>query len=207
MNSLIIFVIIVLVVVFFVKREMPRWIGKIGEKFVTEKLLELDKTHYKVLNDLLLPSNGSLNTTQIDHVVISNYGIFCIETKTYQGWIFGNVHQKYWTQSIFRYKKRFYNPLLQNYAHIKAVEDLVKDRYPREQILLLVVFHGADKLKITGTDLVGFTRDVVRKIKSFTNVIFSDTERDEIYEILMKANIIDKKTRRLHDRGVRELKR
>ena len=61
-------------------------------------MLELDPAHYKVLDNLLLPSNGNLNATQLDHVVVSNYGIFCIETKSYKGWIFGNANDKYWTQ-------------------------------------------------------------------------------------------------------------
>lgn len=207
MNSFVIFFIIAAAVVFFVKRKLPYWIGRGGEKFVTKKLLQLDATHYKALNDLLLPSNGILNTTQIDHVVVSNYGIFCIETKAYQGWIFGNVNQEYWTQVIFRHKERFYNPLRQNYAHVKAVEELVKSKYSKAQIFSLVAFPDADKLKISGTDSVGFVRDVVRKIERFTNVIFSDTERDEIYEILMKANILDKEVRKLHDQGARELKK
>jgi len=101
MNYFIIIFIIVVAAALFVKWKLPYWIGRGGEKFVTKKLLQLDVAHYKVLNDLLLPSNGRLNTTQIDHVVISNYGIFCIETKAYQGWIFGNADQEYWTQVIY----------------------------------------------------------------------------------------------------------
>ena len=127
MNYLIIlFIIVVTAVALFIKWKLPYWIGRGGEKFVTGKLLQLDSSQYKVLNDLLLPSNSHLNTTQIDHVVVSNYGIFCIETKAYQGWIFGEANQEYWTQVIYRHKERFYNPLRQNYAHVKAVEELVK---------------------------------------------------------------------------------
>ena len=207
MNYFIILFIIAILVAFFIKWKLPYWIGRGGEKFVTKKLLQLDAAHYKVLNDLLLPSNGRLDTTQIDHVVVSNYGIFCIETKAYQGWIFGEANQEYWTQVIYRHKERFYNPLRQNYAHVKAVEELVKLRYPNVRVFSLVAFPDADKLKISGTDSVGYTFEVVRKIESFTNVVFSDTERDEIFEILMKANIIDKETRRLHNQGARELKR
>ena len=94
----------------------------------------------------------------------------------------------------------------QNYAHVKAVEELLKLKYPNVRIFSLVAFPDADKLKITGTDSVGFARDVVRKIESFTNIILSDTERDEICEILTKANILDKEVRKLHNQGARELK-
>mgnify|MGYP001566506250 CR=1 FL=1 len=207
MNYLIIlFIIVVTAVALFIKWKLPYWIGRGGEKFVTGKLLQLDSSQYKVLNDLLLPSNSHLNTTQIDHVVVSNYGIFCIETKAYQGWIFGEANQEYWTQVIYRHKERFYNPLRQNYAHVKAVEELVKLKYPNARIFSLVAFPDADKLKITGTNSVGFAYEVVKKIRSFTNTVFSDTERDEICEILMKTNIIDKEARKLHNQGARELK-
>ena len=60
----------------------PFLIGKRGENFVSRKLLELDSEHYKVLVDLMLPSLGNTNTTQIDHIVVSDFGIFCIETKS-----------------------------------------------------------------------------------------------------------------------------
>lgn len=56
----------------------------------------------------------------IDHVVISKYGVFVIETKNYRGWIIGNEKSEYWTQVIYKRKERLYNPIKQNYGHIKA---------------------------------------------------------------------------------------
>lgn len=207
MSPFIFITIAIVCAVLLMKWKLPVWIGRSGEKFVSKKLHQLDPAHYKVLNDLLLPSRGNLNTTQIDHVVVSNYGIFCIETKAYSGWIFGDAYQEYWTQVIYHYKKRFYNPLRQNYAHVKAIEDLIGPQHLKANVVSLVAFPDADKLKISGTDSVGYTRDAVRKIKSFTNAIFSDTERDGIYELLVRANILNKEVRKWHNRGVRELKR
>lgn len=45
--------------------------------------MQLDTEEYIVLHDLLLPYKDG--TTQIDHVIISPYGIFVIETKNYTG--------------------------------------------------------------------------------------------------------------------------
>jgi len=194
------------IIAIIIKIKIPYLKGLIGEKFVSRKLFKLDPTHYKVLDDLLLPSSGNLNATQIDHVVVSNYGIFCIETKSYKGWIFGNANQEYWTQVIYRHKERFYNPLRQNYAHVKAIEELVKSKYPKTQILSFVVFPNAGKLKISGTDSVGYTRDIIRKIEDHKAQIFTDAERDEVYNILANANIQDKGLRKLHNKGVRDLK-
>jgi len=184
----------------------PEIRGAMGESAVLNKLLySLDKSRYKILNDILLPSTGNTKTTQIDHIVVSNYGIFCIETKAYQGWIFGNTNQEQWTQVIYRYKKKFYNPLRQNFAHIKAIENLLRPRL-KKSIISLIAFPNADKLKISGTDCVGYARDIVHKIESYTEQIYSDVERDEIYNLLAAADIIDQEARDLHRQEVRSLK-
>ena len=197
---------VMLIIVAIIKIKLPYLKGLIGERFVSRKLFKLDPAYYKVLDDLLLPSSGNLNTTQLDHVVVSNYGIFCIETKSYKGWIFGNVKDKYWTQVIYRHKERFYNPLRQNFAHTQAIENLVKSKYPKAQILSFVIFPNAEKLKISGTDSVGYARDIIRKIENYKAQAFTDIERDDIYNILMDANIQDKELRKLHNKSVRDLK-
>ena len=140
MTALIILTIAIWLAAVLLNRKRPFLIGKRGENFVSRKLLELDSEHYKVLDDLMLPSRGNTNTTQIDHIVVSDFGIFCIETKSYSGWIFGNAQQQHWTQVLYRYKKKFYNPLRQNYAHIKAVEAIVSPKYPRVPIRGFIAF-------------------------------------------------------------------
>src|SRR5574338_503996 len=60
---------------------------------------------YHLLNHLTLPVGDG--TTQIDHVLVSRFGVFVIETKHYSGWIFGSPEDRYWTQSQLRGKHRF----------------------------------------------------------------------------------------------------
>src|SRR5436309_1678131 len=69
--------------------------GWVGEKLAAANLwLHLDEKVYHRVHDLIIPtSNG---TTQIDHVVISVFGIFVVETKNFQGWIFGNPKESNW---------------------------------------------------------------------------------------------------------------
>ena len=81
MTALIILVIAIWVAAFLLNWKRPFLIGKRGENFVSRELLELDSEHYNVLDDLMLPSLGNTNTTEIDHIVVSDFGIFCIETK------------------------------------------------------------------------------------------------------------------------------
>lgn len=207
MTSLWIIVFVLACIALYIKWKLPVLIGRSGEKFVSKKLRQLDSSHYKVLDDIMLPSNGHASATQIDHIVVSNYGIFCIETKAYEGWIFGNENQEYWTQVIFRYKKKFYNPLRQNFAHIKAIEVLLGSHRIKMPIISFVAFPDAGKLKVSGTDSVGYAGEIVEKIKGYHSVIYSDAERDEISNLLVSSNIIDKEARKLHNQEVGGIKR
>jgi len=80
--------IILIITAVVLKKFTPRFHGIIGERLVTSVLSALDSKKYLIINDLMVENEGK--TSQIDHVVISNYGIFVIETKNYNGWILGN---------------------------------------------------------------------------------------------------------------------
>ncbi len=98
--------------------------GMVGEGMLNSFLgISLNKEEYRILKDVTLPTEDG--TTQIDHIVVSRYGIFVIETKNYKGWIFGSKHQKKWTQSIYGKKHTFQNPLHQNYKHTKTLQKLL----------------------------------------------------------------------------------
>lgn len=89
----------------------PKIKGYIGEKSVAAILSFLPSDKYKIINDALIKSND--RTIQIDHLVISVYGIFVIETKNYKGWITGSDDSEYWTKNVFGNKYKFYNPIRQ----------------------------------------------------------------------------------------------
>ena len=101
----------------------PKVKGRIGERAVRSVIgKDLDEETYIEFHDLIIPSRSG--TTQIDHIYVSVFGIFVIETKNYTGWIFGNEKQSKWTQVVYKQKHYFQNPLRQNYAHIKALSEL-----------------------------------------------------------------------------------
>ena len=54
----------------------PKFRGLMGEFWVKIELNKLPKNEYIVLNDIMIYDNN--RTHQIDHIVISNYGIFVI---------------------------------------------------------------------------------------------------------------------------------
>jgi restriction system protein len=136
--------------------------GKLGELKVSSLLQKhLKPPTYQVLDDITVPSvNG---TTQVDHIVVSQYGIFVIETKNFKGWIFGNARDKYWTQTTLGNKSRFLNPIRQNYAHVKALE--AATGLSESVFHSIVVFVGSAKFKTSIPDGVCRLAVLVERIK------------------------------------------
>jgi hypothetical protein len=191
------FVIIILVIFFVFKINKPRIKGFIGELKVAWQLDRLNAEEYKIFNNLLIVTgNGS---SQIDHVVISKYGIFVIETKNYKGWIFGNEKSEYWTQVIFRYKKKFINPIKQNWTHVYALKNIFPDF---ENIIYypIVVFTGNVKLKnISSTIPVIYNKNLFNTIMSKREIVnLSNDEMIVIVNKLLEINTTDREARNEH---------
>ena len=139
--ALIIFLLFLLVGAY---RRSPTVKGARGERRIKSVLArKLPSSEYNIFNDITLPS--SYGPTQIDHIVVSRYGVFVIETKNYTGWIFGDAKSRQWTQVVFNEKNRFMNPLRQNYKHTKAVESFFS--LGPKYVHSVVVFAGDAKFK------------------------------------------------------------
>jgi restriction system protein len=119
--------------------------GRLGESMVCRGLNRLNPQLYRQFHDLYLPRPDGQGSTQLDHVVVSPFGIFVIETKNYKGWIFGSEKQRQWTQQIYRTKNRFQNPLHQNHLHVKALMTLLG--LPENAFHSLVFFIGDAEFK------------------------------------------------------------
>jgi len=94
---------------------------------------------YHLLNHVTLRLKDG--TTQIDHILVSRFGIFVIETKDRGGWIFAGERDRYWTQVFFGNRFRLQNPLRQNYKHVCAIQELL-EFLPGDAIRSVVVFTG-----------------------------------------------------------------
>jgi hypothetical protein len=94
---------------------------------------------YHLLNHITLRLKDG--TTEIDHILVSRFGVFVVETKDYKGWIFGGAKDRYWTQVLYQARFRFQNPIRQNHRHVCAVRELLEFLDP-EVIRPVVVFAG-----------------------------------------------------------------
>lgn len=193
------FCLIVLVFIFILFR--PKINGFLGEKSVALILSRLDPTKYKVLNDIMLQING--RTTQIDHIVISNYGIFVIETKNYKGWIVGKEYDDYWKQVIYKRKEKLYNPIKQNYGHTQALKEILSD-YSDVNYIPIVAFTIKADLKVNTKSHVVYTVKLLETIKMYTTETISETDKENIYQKLIASNIVNKDAKKAHVQAIHE---
>ena len=116
------------------------WTGELKTKFINWLFLD---DQYRIFNNVLIQDERG--STQIDHVIVSKYGLFCVETKDKTGWIFGDPNQERWTQNIYGKKYQFQSPLRQNYGHTKKLSEMLGIEH--EKIFSLVIFWGDCEFK------------------------------------------------------------
>ncbi|ANF81149.1 NERD nuclease [Acinetobacter sp. NCu2D-2] len=187
------------------KAFLPTIKGKLGELAVHAHVkLYLKDPHYILLNDLTLP-DAQGTTTQIDHILLSPYGIFVIETKNYKGWIFGGERQKMWTQKIYKQSYKFQNPIHQNYRHIKVLESVLSDIVNPEFMHSVVVFMPEAEFKTNMPSNVFRGASWTDYVKGFKDIVISDTKLKRI-QIRLQKEILEKswKTNRDHVAQLRE---
>ncbi len=200
---MLIYFLFLIIVVFASLVKTPWFKGIIGEFQVNSLLIsKLDQNKYTILKNVTLPARDG--TTQIDHIVISQFGIFVIETKNYSGWIFGNENQPKWTQVIFKVKNSFQNPLRQNNKHLKTLEEITK--LPASNFHSVVVFTGDAEFKSEIPDNVLSLRKLIEHIKSFNQKLLFEKE------IIACKNCIEKyalkkslSTNRIHRKNVENI--
>ena len=127
--------------------------------------------NYHLLNHITIKYGSS--TTQIDHIIVSRYGVFVIETKNYKGWIFANAKQATWTQVLYRVKFKFQNPIHQNHLHFVAVRELL-DFLPQDAIKTVVVFSGDAEFKTEMPNGVFKLSEMIEYVKSCTEELLSE---------------------------------
>ncbi|WP_152205081.1 nuclease-related domain-containing protein [Marinobacter changyiensis] len=181
----------------------PWFKGHLGEFIVNVSArLFLDKDRYHLIKNVTLPTEDG--TTQIDHIIVSRYGVFVVETKNMKGWIFGNAQQRQWTQKIFRHNQKFQNPLHQNYKHVKTLQALLG--LTESQIHSLVVFLGDATFKTEMPPNVTKGRGYLRFIESHLNTVLTPEQVSEVIERIAARRLTASfKTHRAHVRHVQEI--
>jgi hypothetical protein len=188
--------------------------GEIGEYKIDIQLDQLPKD-CRYLSDLLIRnSKAKSGYSQIDHVVVTPYGIFVIETKNYQGTIYGGKNRKTWSVNG---KYNMMNPFVQNYGHIKALVSLIDQKY-QKFFTSIVSFTkrstfkvDLDYRKIQSNELIVYDIELSEFIHRKISVLkiqhkeplLSEREISEIYAVFSNADIKDPAIRREHEQALK----
>lgn len=172
--------------------------GEEGEYFAARQLCRLDDSKYFVINDLIFRKKNGL-TCQIDHIVVSQSGVFVIETKNIYGYIRGSEKSKLW-RSYWKDGRdlAFDNPIPQNEAHIIALSEKlgVGRQIPYYSI---IAFTPTAELQVTSSNVpvVYWTqlRDIIRSHKDESLTI---EEARSVYNEISALNITDPEVRSKH---------
>jgi len=157
----------------FFGRRFAGWIGEL--KTAASNRVFLSSSDYVDLNNITIRTRQG--TTQIDHVIVSRYGVFVVETKNMSGWIFGHKESRSWTKINRGHKLKFLNPLLQNESHIRALSNAA--RIPPEKMHSVVVFRGDCTLKTPMPENV-LAGGYLGYVKSMNKVVFTEDEVQRI---------------------------
>lgn len=199
---LLIYGIVFFLISFLIGIYIPKLKGYFGERTVANQFQKLELEGYRILNNIMLPT--SRGTSQIDHVILSPYGIFVVETKNYKGWIFGSENADNWTQVIYNSKTSFKNPIKQNYGHIYALKEVLKD-YKKINYIPIIVFTGSADLK-----KIDVKTDVIYPSELYGAILnhrgfeqLNSSEIDRIFNLLGSISINDRKSRKLHNKNIK----
>ena len=197
----IVIAIIIIIVLYYVVKvylNSAQHKGARGENRVARQLEKLNKDEYAVFNDVII--NTSKGTSQIDHVVISIYGIFVLETKNYSGWIHGHEKAQYWTQTFYKKKTRLWNPIKQNWGHIYALKEVLSRRVKYHPI---IVFAGSAELRNVHTEIpVIYGSQLLHVIRQYDSPALTRAEVQQLSEKLLLALNHEKNAKRKHVQNV-----
>lgn len=192
---------IVILMTFVRSPTVKGWVGELLISIASRFLL--DTNVYHKINNVTLPTEDG--TTQIDHIFVSVFGVFVVETKNMKGWIFGSPGNSTWTQKIYRHTNRFQNPLRQNHKHVKTLQSLLG--LTDQQVHSVVVFVGDSQFKTEMPENVmhGALR-YADHIKSSRTIVLTESQVEEIISKIATGRLTPSfKTNREHVRHVREI--
>lgn len=184
--------------------------GAVGERYARDALEPLPGYKRFLSNCYIPKSDGTY--TEADLILLHQSGIYVIESKNYNGAIFGSEEDQYWTQSLAggRRKSSFYNPIRQNKGHIKWLKynlDLGSDT----PCYSVIVFGDGCKLKklalTSGEHFVVNRRELLETVRKNAKAAGRKLTRKQIdtfYSCLYPLTQVSEEQKALHAETVQQ---
>lgn len=158
--------------------------GLTGE-YLAYRSLNRYKGYKRFIFNVHIPTSNK--STEIDIIMINNYGIHVIESKNYSGLILGNENNEYWTQVLYSGQKyKFYNPIRQNNTHINNLKHYLSNN--SNYFYSYIVFSNECELKVNTNTCVVNRRDLLDNINIHKDHVLSNKDVDDIYNRLISIN-------------------
>lgn len=176
--------------------------GDQGELKLSSVLKSLPNYYHVIDNILLKTTKGS---TQIDHTIVSPFGMFIIETKNHKGMIFGDTCGQVWTQVLKNGHFRMYSPVLQNNGHMAHLSKQIN--VPLKYMQGAIVFTNEDaNLENVVCPWCLNVDQLYHFILQYDTRIFTDKQMIEIIKRIDKVNIDSYINRQKHINFVNQQK-
>jgi len=164
----------------------------VTEKFGKRRIHKiLNARSPDMLEDFILPgAYGGL--THIDYAILTSGGILCIQTKHYNGIVFGGADEPQWSNVDGVRRRKFLNPLIQNQGRSKALQNIVPD----VPVANLVVFTGSVQFTTPLAKNVIHVRDLNSYIAKFVFGPCKIDDWDAVWLTVKSAALTDEETRK-----------
>lgn len=198
--NLIYLISIVIIITFIINNCFIKDKGEKGEKIVADIIDTLPSHKYKSLNNIMIYTDKGM--TQIDHIIVSVYGIFVIETKNYSGKVTGSTNSEYWKHILNGRKYSFYNPLKQNYGHIKKLQSLLNLK--KDDFISIVVFSDNADLKCNVDANITNFYELKNVIRKYRDRKISESDIESIINTIKNADVYSGRNKRKHVKKIKK---
>lgn len=185
--------------------------GQQGEAIVLDAVLK-SHPHIKCLSSLFVPTSSG-QYTEVDLVAIHSTGIYVIESKNYRGVIVGNEDERIWNQAFIEDRNEFYNPIMQNAGHIRAIKLFLGERYKDIPFHSIIVFNNnsnIDMIKVKSKGIV-ITKhmNLTSQLQGLFHIlpdILNEESTRVVYESLLPQTEVSEDIKRKHLEFVQQRK-
>jgi hypothetical protein len=161
---------------------------KVG-KYRIHKILQAKSVN--VLEDFILPgAYGGL--TRVDYAILTSGGILCIQTKHYNGVVFGAPDEPQWTNVDGNKRRKFQNTMIQNEGRTRALQNTV----PNVPVANLIVFTGSVQFTSALEKNVIHVKDLSSYIAKFVFGPCKIKDWDAVWLTVKSAALTDEDSRK-----------
>jgi hypothetical protein len=153
----------------------------------------LPESHYRCFHNFQIRT--AIGRAAIDHLVVSPYGVFVVDSMALSGRITGTGKDLDWTRSRFRKREKFRSPLLKLSGEIKVLKPLLG--LDESRFHPVAVFAGSEQFSHRMPEHVTRLDGLLLYLQSHDKSLLSFEEAERAALTIRKARVPQSRFRRL----------